>query len=823
MAEEHEFVCRMDSYTRVNDGVIFHCVTNRGKSVDVELTVCTPRILRFRMCADEKLKDIDGLLEIREDWHPCPFEIVEKVVETASLKSTGRLVEKTDTVSIDTGALRLEAHKNPWKYVIYSLSGEVVLQEENQDLDCHASYRSMPLGFTVKDGEACRSNETFYLNPGENFYGFGEKFTRFNKIGQTIRRWWNVDALGSGTEDAYKHIPFFMSTRGYGIFINTTYPITCHLGSRSQKTFTIIVDDPRLDLFIIYGPSLKDVLAGYVEVTGLPSLPPKESFGIWHTPTTSSDPVAIGRKFRDLDIPVDYFMCVQFWTTPDEVKELSEKLGRIGIKTGMYVRPMLAVGTPMEIEARKHGYAIVQEDGSPYEAFVSLAPISQSEREARLEKWRAEGYSLSMINRDDAWKDAHNRIFNIPGLMVDFTNPDAVKWWKGKIIEKMKAGCFGIAMSDFGEEVPTDACFHNKRSALEMHNVYQNLYQKAAYEAVVEGTGHRGLINARSGTSGMQRYPICWSGDVDCSWEAMVISLRAGLSVGLCGVPFWANDNSGYQSETGRITPELWIRWSQMSMFQSHVRLHGRPPLRVPWTFGERAVENFRRYAKLRYRLIPYIYSHAYNATKTGLPMMRAMVLEFQDDPNTYDIEDQYIFGREFLVAPVYSSTDKRTVYLPEGKWFDYWTSQEYEGPTRLRIKPPLEVLPLYVRADSIIPIGPDMAYVGEKPFNPITLDIWLCSEAEFTIYDDDETVRCRAKREDSRINLELDASKKTYIAKFNRTDCPTSVHLNDIEVPRLTSHTELDETELGWYFDPSLVVYVKFNALDSSRLILQV
>jgi len=258
-------------------------------------------------------------------------------------------------------------------------------------------------------------------------------------------------------------------------------------------------------------------------------------------------------------------------------------------------------------------------------------------------------------------------------------------------------------------------------------------------------------------------------------------------------------------------------------MFQSHVRLHGTEPLRAPWTFGDGAVENFRKYAKLRYRLLPYIYSHAHKATKTVLPMMRAMVLEFQDDPATFDMEDQYMFGQEFLVAPVCHPVNKRTVYLPKGTWFDYWTGKEYEGPTTLYIEPPIEVLPLYVRADSIIPMGPDMRYVDEKPFNPITLDIWLRSEAEFTLYDDDEMVRCRAKKGEDKIILDVDASKKTYIAKFNKTGCPVKVSLNSVDMPRLSSCAEFDRAEIGWYFDPSFVVYVKFNTLGSrNKLMLQ-
>lgn len=811
MPEQHEFVQKMESFERAGCGVVFHCTTSREKQVDIHLTICTPHIIRFRMCPDPDLKDVDSLLEVKEEWPRTAFDVYETM----------------EAVSLDTGAVRLEVQRNPWKYVVYNRAGEVVLQENVQDLDAHTNYRSLSVGFTTDDGKFRRSNETFSLFPGEAFYGFGEKFTRLNKLGQRVDGW-NKNPFGAGTEEAYKNIPFFMSTRGYGIFINSTHRIAYDIGSRSLMTFTIMIDDPRLDLFIIYGPGLKDVLARYEEITGWPSLPPRESFGIFCNPRVrrgeANEAIAVARKFKELDIPVDHFAhMISMARTPGVThkellawtKDVSAKLGKLGIKTGLYVAPLLNVGSEMEREAREHGYALKREDGSPYEVHLGMKTTG--------ERGETE-YSLAMIERDDAWRDRHNRIFYDPCLMPDFTNPAAIQWWKSQIIDFMKAGCFSIIMSDFGEDVPVDACFHNGKSGREMHNVYQLLYQKASFEAVAEGTGHRGLVNARSGTAGMQRYPICWSGDPNCEWEDMLTDMRAGLSIGLSGVPFWSCDNAGFSGTVGHLTPELWIRWSQWSMFQSHTRLHGTEPRRVPWDFGDRASENFRKYAKLRYRLLPYIYSHAYNATQTGLPMMRAMVLEFQDDPNTYDMDDQYMFGDAFLVAPVYTSVNRRTVYLPEGTWFDYWTGKEYKGPTTLRLEPPLEVLPLYVRGDSIIPMGPSMAYVGEQPFDPVTLDVWLSSQAESTIYDDDEMVTCRARRNESRVVLEVSASKRTYIAKLNNTGCPAKVVLNGVDMPRLISREELEKAQLGWCFDARFVVYAKFEALGSaSRLVLQV
>jgi len=812
MEKIHEYVRKVDSYEKVKNGVFFHCLTNQNNRVEIVLTICNPYIFRFQMLPSQKFKDIHCLLEIKEDWTHCVFDISED----------------NERIIIDTGVLYFNVQKNPWEYTIYDKAKQPVLCEYINDRDAHNNYRSLPLGFVTDGDTFYSSNENFKLKNYEYFYGFGEKFTQLNKRGQRIHGW-NTNPYGSGTEEAHKNIPFFMSTRGYGIFINSTYRITYDIGNKSLMSFSITIDHPKLDLFFIYGPDLKLLLSRYVEITGKPSFPPKGSFGTWcniEEVTSIDEIVTIGKKFRDLDIPIDMFSFIPFFClavrpgmSQKEIlswtKKVSQKFDDIMIKLGLYVLPLLNLGSEMEKEAREQGFCLQNEDGSPYELPLGL----------KTEGERGESeYSLAVLTRDEAWRQRHNHIFYTPCLMPDFTNPDTVKWWKHKITEIIKAGCYGIAMSDFGEDVPTDACYHNGRSGNEMHNLYTLLYQKASFEAVEENSDHRGIINARSGTAGMQKYPICWSGDPNCEWEDMATNIRSGLSIGLSGVPFWSCDAGGYSAFTGHLTPELWMRWTQWSMFLSHVRLHGTLPLRVPWTFGERATENFRYYSKLRYRLIPYIYSQAYQSTQTGLPMMRAMVLEFQDDPNVYNLEDQYLFGDSFLVAPICTSNNERTVYLPTGFWFDYYSKKKYEGPLTLRIKPSLEIIPLYVKGDSIIPMGPDISYIEDKPFDKIILDVFLIDRAECIIYDDDEIVLCQGKRENDKVILLLSATSKKYVVKFNKIGYPNRLTLNGVDITRYSSKVEWEKEDYGWYFNNNFTLFVNFTSMGSQcKLIVSV
>jgi alpha-D-xyloside xylohydrolase len=282
-----------------------------------------------------------------------------------------------------------------------------------------------------------------------------------------------------------------------------------------------------------------------------------------------------------------------------------------------------------------------------------------------------------------------------------------------------------------------------------MHNLYPLVYNQAVFEVTQEVKG-AGLVWARSGWAGMQRYPVCWSGDPASQWDSLAFTLRGGLSLGLSGVPFWSHDVGGYRGHPGE---KLYIRWAQFGLFCSHTRCHGESQ-REPWFFGPRAVEIFRRYARLRYQLFPYLYSAAIEASQTGLPVIRAMPLAYPEDPNTYDKDLQYLFGPSILVAPVYDESDRRSVYLPEGTWFETWTGQEWEGPRSISLSAPIDCLPLFVRAGSIIPMIRPANRIPAGKIDPLILDIYPSGHFSYLLREDEGTTLFEGTSRDGRFDL---------------------------------------------------------------------
>jgi alpha-D-xyloside xylohydrolase len=370
--------------------------------------------------------------------------------------------------------------------------------------------------------------------------------------------------------------------------------------------------------------------------------------------------------------------------------------------------------------------------------------------------------------------------------ILDFTNPEAADWFKDLHRPLLRMGV-DVFKTDFGEDIPSDAVFSNGQTGAAMHNLYPLLYNRTVFEVTQEEKGY-GVVWGRSAFAGSQQYPLVWSGDPAADFQSLASTIRGGLSAGLSGLPFWSNDIGGYR---GTPSAELYVRWAQFGLFCSHSRMHGDSP-REPWAFGEEAVSLVRKYALLRYELFPYIYSAAFEAGLKGLPVLRALPLAFPDDPNVFDKDLEYMFGPWFLVAPVIEPDGNRGVYLPEGIWFDYWAGDRLEGPQNLRLRVPLDILPLYVRAGAIIPRMPRARRIPEERVDPLIIEVWPHGRSSYNLYEDEGVTEFKCEQGKDEIAFEWSGPlPRRVIVHFRGISRPKEVTMVASEEPDRTQELE--------------------------------
>ncbi|MFT4279977.1 alpha-xylosidase [Microbacterium sp.] len=517
------------------------------------------------------------------------------------------------------------------------------------------------------------------LPVGASVYGFGERFTPFVKNGQVIDSW-NEDG-GTASDQAYKSIPFFVTDAGFGVFVNTPAHVSFEVASEvvSAVQFSTAGDD--LEYLLIYGPSPREILERYTAMTGRPALPPKWSFGLWLTTsfTTDYDEETVtefvdGMSRREIPMSVFHFDC--YWMKPlnwcdfewdrsafPDPEGMLTRLHDRGLRTSAWINPYIGQRSSLFREAADAGYLVRRRDGTVWQ-------------------W-------------DLW---------VAGMaLVDFTNPAARDWFAGKIRHLLRQGIDAIK-ADFGERIPTDVVWHDGSDPDLMHNHYSQLYNQTVFEAVEDERGRgEAVLFARSATAGGQQFPVHWGGDCEATYESMAESLRAGLSLGLSGFGFWSHDIGGFE---GTPSAALFKRWLLFGLFSSHARLHGSDSYRVPWAFDEQAVQLARDFGRLRNRLMPYLWNAACEAHTRGLPMLRAMVLEFPDDPTCAPLDRQYMLGGDLLVAPVFSDDGDVTYYLPEGTWTNLLDGRRADGGRWLRERHDFDSLPVWIRGAALIPFG---------------------------------------------------------------------------------------------------------------------
>jgi alpha-D-xyloside xylohydrolase len=551
------------------------------------------------------------------------------------------------------------------------------------------------------------------LGVGESVYGLGERFTPYVKNGQTVDIW-QADG-GTSSELAYKNIPFYMSSRGYGVFVNHPGKVSFEIGSESVGQVQFSVEDQSLEYFVVAGPTPKDVLRRYTALTGRPALPPAWSFGLWLTTSfcTAYDEDTVtsfvdGMAEREIPLSVFHFDC--FWMReyqwsdfawdPEVFPDPEGMLARLkerGLRISMWINPYIAQKSALFAEAAEQGFLVRRPNGDIWQ-------------------W-------------DLWQ---------PGMaLVDFTDPAACEWYASKLRVLLDQGvdCF---KTDFGERVPTDVVWHDGSDPERMHNYYAHLYNKTVFDLLEKERGHgEAIVFARSATAGGQQFPVHWGGDCFASFNAMAESLRGGLSLSMSGFGFWSHDIGGFE---GTPDPAVFKRWLAFGLLSSHSRLHGNVSYRVPWEFGEEAVDVARQFTLLKHRLMPYLYGVAVEAHETGVPMMRPMLLEFPDDPAARTLDRQYMLGPDLLVAPVFTAEGEVEYYVPEGVWTHLLTGEKVTGPVWRRETHGFDSLPLYVRPGAVLPWGADDQRPDGEWLEGLTLRVFEPGEEEVEVTVPDRT-----------------------------------------------------------------------------------
>jgi alpha-D-xyloside xylohydrolase len=588
----------------------------------------SPRTIRIRMLTSPvEIKEEPSLMLAKEPAKDQSWKIKETSSEISYSNSYG-------SITIE---------KNPWRIVLRDAEGKIMTKTRTLSDNDSTQVKALPFNFIKRGSDNRRMvNPVFSLSPGEMIFGCGESFGHLNKVGQKLNLF-VTDPQGPETDQMYKPIPFFMSNKGYGIFMHTSAPVTCDFGATNINVSKLFMGDESIDLFIFFGEP-KEILNEYTEIVGKAAMPPLWSFGTWMSRITyfsqkegyevaenlrkykiPSDVIHFDTGWFDKDWQCDYQFSPERFPNPQQMlKDLKNK----GFRVCLWQLPYFTPKNPLFNELIEKGFYVKNAKGGlPYEDVV-----------------------------------------------LDFSNPNAVKWYQDKLAHLLQMGVSAIKV-DFGEGAPFEGIYASGKTGLYEHNLYPLRYNQAVADIINQIHGEN-IIWARSAWAGSQRYPLHWGGDAETTNMGMAGTLRGGLSFGLSGFAFWSHDMGGFVTSSPE---DLYRRWLPFGFLSSHTRAHGAPPTE-PWLYNESFVKAFRQSAELKYRLMPYVYAQAKECCEKGLPMVRALFVEFPHDAGSWLVEDEYLFGSQILVAPMMENGTERNVYLPAGKWIDYQTGKIYEG-----------------------------------------------------------------------------------------------------------------------------------------------
>lgn len=774
-------------------------------NADVRLNFCTPSMFRVQLSWSRSFHNNGSLMVTKYNWP----------------KVQVRTSDEGDHFLLQTNKIKVIVNKAPFRIKVENLHGKVLSEEAGTGV----------MGGAEKKGQKVWSKKV--LQPGEHFFGFGERMGFIDQRGRDVH-------LNVGRGEARTHVmgafnvmkanycpvPFFMSTRGYGIFLHNSYATDWDMGHSNPDSYTFKADGGELDYYFIYGPGFPSILNQYTDLTGKSPLMPRSAYGL-HVGTYSGGTwghvkdasqhyvVNLGKKLRNEDIPADILWLDSTWryfgklghggttfqwrSVFKQPEAMLDSLYNMHYDmVGVHIRPFLDNGTKYHVlsEAKKHGGVLYPAPG-------------------RL------------------------------GDIVNFFDSSAVNWWWKNGVMKVASQGVKFVKTDAGNSFVYHPHNHKSRPALtqkvdSLHNLFPLAYARAPYEKFKKYNHMRGMNQTREGYAGIQRYPYIFAGDWPSRWQYFAPIIKAGLNIGLSGVGYWAHCMGGFEQ---RPSPELYMRWTQFGLLSSVAMLFGmdHPGYHEPWNYGKKALKNFRKYDKLRYRLMPYIYTAAHENHVSGMPLMRPLVLEYQHDVNTYHISNEYLFGPDMLICPVTTKgANSRVVYLPKGTWYNYWTGQKFEGKQHITVPSPLTQMPIFIKAGAIIPMQKPMKYVGQQPVDTLKLDVYPDSSSTYSLYNDGgkgtayqkgifATTKIESSRDNGGTQITINAPQgqynvptRSYKLTVHTSQAPASVTSNGRQLNETSSLEAYQNAahQSNWYFDKNQnVLYVRPSGSSNQKI----
>jgi alpha-glucosidase (family GH31 glycosyl hydrolase) len=738
----------------------------------IAVTVLTSRIVRVELEQNDRVVRPSYVAD--REWPTVPFDVVDG-----------------EPVRLVTPDLQVEVARNPLRIAFLDPHGDWLLRE--------TADTGMPAA-PVGDGAGrLRLRVSLAFSGEQHFYGLGQGGGQLDRLGATRQLWNTHIGHGPGSDMG---VPLLVSSRGYAIFFDNPGDAAIAVG-RSESGIRIVyaAEAGTLAWYFLQGGDLRGVMREVAELLGRAPLPPRWALGYLQSTRHFQDTAELRQlpgTLREKRIPCDGLI---YLSSYGEARGWNRGVGHLEFQPELWSDPQALLN-----EVRGQHFQVITHE---YPVLHSDSPLfKEAESHGYL---LAEGYERA---------SASGTNYRQGQRYIDFSNPAARTWWWAAHRELAELGVAGWWL-DGGEGPPAESTLHGGSGSL-LHNIYDRYRHEAfAKGEATDRPDRRVFLLCRSGAAGMQRFgATCWSGDINNDFATLEAQIPLGLNTGLSGIPYWGTDVGGFFHpipESG----ELYARWFQLGAFSPIFRSHGWVwREHVPWAHGSEVEAICRQYAELRYRLLPYTYTLAWQAHQLGLPLMRPLVMNYPDDPRVWGLGHQFLWGDDLLVAPVTrEGATAWPVYFPAGVWHDFWTGARHEGPGGITVGAPLDHLPLFVRAGAIVPMGPVVQHTAERPLDEITLLIYPDGASRFELYEDDghtnayrrghyalTTFECAANHAtvtvqigDARGDQSIVPAGRRYLLRL-RTGRPRSVSIAGYgEVARLARPDQLGP---GWWSD---------------------